>query len=85
MRARRLAVVGVVFLALIGLALPLSAQNFATDIPLPSGGSERVLFAAPAAPRAILIIFPGGAGTVEISANGTTTNRNFLVARCRSG
>ena len=79
MRARRLAVVGVVFLALIGLALPLSAQNFATDIPLLSGGSERVLFAAPAAPRAILIMFPGGAGTIEISANRTTTNRNFLV------
>jgi hypothetical protein len=79
MRIGRLAPIVAFFLALIGSALPSPAQNFATDIPLPSGGSERVLFAAAAAPRAILIMFPGGAGTVEISAGGTTTNRNFLV------
>ena len=79
MRIGRLAPIVAFSLALIGSALPSPAQNFATDIPLPSGGSERVLFAAPAAPRAILIMFPGGAGTVEINAGGTTTNRNFLV------
>src|SRR5437763_14324970 len=78
MRIGRLAAVGALFV-LIGVALPLSAQNFSTDIPLPSGGSERVLFAAPAAPYAILIMFPGATGIVEISASGTTTNRNFLV------
>ena len=79
MRIGRLAAAGAFFFVLIGVALPLSAQNFATDIPLPSGGSERVLFAAPAAPHAILIMFPGATGIVEISASGTTTNRNFLV------
>ena len=64
---------------LIALAQPLSAQNFAADIPLGSGGSERVLFAGAAAPRATLIMFPGGSGIVGVSANGTATNLNFLV------
>ena len=76
---RRFAAVVVFCLALIGNARSASAQNFATDIPLPSGGSERVLFAAPASPRAILIMFPGGPGIVGIAASGTTTNLNFLV------
>jgi len=79
MRIGRLAAVVVFCIALIGSAPPVSAQNFATDIPLPSGGSERVLLAAPANPRAILVMFPGGSGIVDISASGTTTNRNFLV------
>jgi hypothetical protein len=39
MRIGRLAAVGA-FFVLIGVALPLSAQNFATDIPLPSGGAS---------------------------------------------
>jgi hypothetical protein len=64
---------------LIALAQPLSAQNFAADIPLGAGGSERVLFAGPVNPRATLIMFPGGPRIVDISATGTTTNRNFLV------
>jgi len=64
---------------LSALARPLSAQNFAVDIPLGSGGSERVLFAGPANPHATLIMFPGSSGIVGISASGTTTNRNFLV------
>lgn len=79
MRIGRLAAVGAFSLALIDAATPLLAENFATDIPLPSGVSERVLFAAPAAPHAILIMFPGATGVVAISAGGTTTNRNFLV------
>src|SRR3954451_21722072 len=76
---QRLAVAVVLSLGLIGLARPLSAQGVAADIPLASGGGERVLFASPANPRAILIMFPGGSGIVDISASGTTTNRNFLV------
>src|SRR5215471_10105640 len=78
MRIGRLAAVVVFCIALIGSTRSVSAQNFATDIPLPSG-SERVLFATPANPRAILVMFPGGSGIVDISASGTTTNRNFLV------
>ena len=64
---------------LIALAQPLWAQNFAADIPLGSGGNERVLFASAANPRATLIMFPGGSGIVGVSASGTTTNLNFLV------
>jgi len=79
MRIGRLAAVVVFCVALIGSASSASAQNFATDIPLASGGSERVLFAAPVNARAILVMFPGGSGIVDISASGTTTNRNFLV------
>src|SRR5204862_6693760 len=78
-RMQRLAVAVVLSLALIGLDRPLSAQGVAADIPLASGGSQRVLFASPANPRAILIMFPGGSGIVDLSASGTTTNRNFLV------
>jgi pimeloyl-ACP methyl ester carboxylesterase len=64
---------------LIALVQPLSAQNFAADVPLGSGGSERVLFAGAAAPHATLIMFPGGSGIVGVSADGATTNLNFLV------
>ena len=59
----------------------LEAQAFATDIPLDGGGVERVLFAGPANPRAILILFPGGDGVVDIG-NGAAIGRergNFLV------
>ena len=76
---QRLAVAVVLSLGLIGLARPLSAQGVAADIPLASGGSQRVLFASPANPRAILIMFPGGSGIVDIGAGGTSANRNFLV------
>src|SRR4030081_3084163 len=76
---RRLAVALVLSLGLIGRARPLSAQGIAADIPLASGGSQRVLFASPANSRAILIMFPDGSGVVDISAGGTTSNRNFLL------
>jgi hypothetical protein len=75
----RLAAVIALSFGLIGLARPLPAQNFAADIPLGSGGNERVLFASPANPPAILIMLPGGSGIVDINANGTSANRNFLV------
>ncbi len=76
---RRFAAAVVLSLGLIGFAQPMSAQGIAADIPLASGGSQRVLFASPANPRAVLIMFPGGSGIVDISAGGTSTNRNFLV------
>ena len=75
---RRFAAVVVLSLGLIGFAQPMSAQGIAADIPLASGGSQRVLFASPADPRAVLIMFPGGSGIVDISAGGesvTTTKR----------
>jgi pimeloyl-ACP methyl ester carboxylesterase len=60
---------------------PAAAQTVATDLPLPSGGSERVLFAGPANPRAILVMLPGSDGVVVIG-NAAPTGRlrgNFLV------
>jgi hypothetical protein len=75
----RLAGFAALCLGILALAQPASAQSIAADIPLPSGGNERVLFAASASPRAILIMFPGASGIVDISTGGTTSNRNFLV------
>lgn len=60
---------------------PAAAQTVATDLPLPSGGTERVLFTGPANPRAILVMLPGSDGVVDIG-NAAPTGRlrgNFLV------
>ena len=62
----RLAAVVALCFGVIASAQPLSAQNIAADIPLTSGASQRVLFAGPPNPRAILIMFPGGSGIVDI-------------------
>lgn len=67
-------------IALLWLNRPASAQGVAADVPLESG-SERVLFAGPSNPRAILIMLPGGDGIVDIG-NGAASGRlanNFLV------
>jgi len=58
-----------------------SAQTVAADIPLEGGGTERVLFAGPANPRAILIMLAGGDGIVEIgnTAAGGRLANNFLI------
>src|SRR5260221_12436735 len=69
-----------VAIALSWLCRPALAQAIAADIPLETG-SERVLFAGPSNPRAILIMLPGGDGIVEIgnsTAGGRLAN-NFLV------
>ena len=60
--------------------LPAAAQAIVQDIPT-SGGSEQVLFAGPANPRAILLMFAGGDGTVGFNAAGQITrlNANFLM------
>src|SRR5436305_3263860 len=75
----RLAAVVALCFGVIASVQPMSAQGIAADIPLASGGSQRVLFASPANPRAVLLMFPGGSGIVDISGGGTSTNRNFLV------
>jgi hypothetical protein len=69
-----------VAITLSWLCRPALAQAIAADIPLETG-SERVLFAGPANPRAILIMLPGGDGIVEIgnTAAGGRLANNFLV------
>lgn len=60
---------------------PAAAQGTAADIPLADGGVERVLFAGPANPRALLVMLPGGDGILNIgttAASGQLAS-NFLV------
>ena len=57
-----------------------TAETFVTDLPLDIG-SQRVLYAAPANPRAALIMLPGGNGMVEIGNDGSIhgMSGNFLL------
>lgn len=52
---------------LLALGKPAGAESIVSDIPLAGGGSERVSFTSPANPAAILVMFSGGDGTVEIA------------------
>lgn len=63
------------------LPRPAAAQRVTADIPLANGGSERVLFAGPANPPAILVMFAGGEGIVDIGndALGGRGAGNFLL------
>jgi pimeloyl-ACP methyl ester carboxylesterase len=74
-----IAQLAVLILAL--LAAPTSAENIVADVPLAGGGSERVLFAEPTNPPAILVMLAGGDGIVEISNSGAITGLrgNFLL------
>jgi len=58
-----------------------TAETFVTDLPLEDGGSQRVLYAAPAKPRAALVMLPGGNGMVEIGNDGSIRRmgQNFLL------
>jgi hypothetical protein len=79
--ARAAAVLAIFAAAMLCSVRAASAQAFATDIPLEAGGTERVLFAPAANPRAVLIMLPGGDGVVDIgnsAASGRLAN-NFLV------
>jgi hypothetical protein len=64
-----------------GPAMPTAAETFVTDLPHPDYGSQRVLYAAPPNPRAVLVMLPGSNGMVEIGDDGTIRrmNRNFLI------
>ena len=67
-------------LGLLGFAVSAPAQTAVADLPLAGGASERVLFASPAAPAAILVMLPGGDGAVDIDrAGGVRRGDNFLV------
>jgi hypothetical protein len=80
LEARRGLAVVIAAFGLAGFALPLAAQTIITNIPLASG-SEKVMLAGPANPRAILIMFVGSYGMVDFDANGVTGYEavNFLV------
>jgi hypothetical protein len=70
-------------LAAVALAfwsLPALAQAVVQDVPI-AGGSEQVLFTGPATPRAILLMFAGGDGTVAFNSAGQITGMggNFVL------
>jgi pimeloyl-ACP methyl ester carboxylesterase len=78
----RAALTGTTLAAAFLLALGGSAvtQNIVSDLRLADGDSERVVFTSPANPTAILVMFAGGDGTVEIADSGTIGNTgNFLL------
>ena len=60
---------------------PATGETLVTDLPLQDGGSQRVLYAAPANPRAALVMLPGGNGMVEIGNDGSIRRmgQNFLL------
>lgn len=66
---------------LLALVEPAAAQKVVSDIPLAGGASERVVFTSPANPAAILVMFAGGDGTVEIADSGKIGRYagNFLL------
>jgi len=69
---------GLVVAMLAGQIKAAPIQKVA-DVPF-SGGSQTVLYLAPAAPKAIAILFTGGAGRLKIEADGSIgVGGNFLV------
>jgi hypothetical protein len=56
-------------------------QAVVEDLPLADGATQRVLYAAPGAPaRGTIVMFPGGAGTIDIGKDGHIRHPdNFLV------
>lgn len=71
------------FLAMLGLTLPLKAQppDRVIDIPTRPGVTQRFLYLAPDNPRAAAILLAGGHGGLQIYANGSLKwgDGNFLV------
>jgi pimeloyl-ACP methyl ester carboxylesterase len=75
-----------IFVAALGLVLLMgessaTAQAIVSDIRLGDGRNERVVLTSPANPAAILVMFAGGEGTVEITDSGTIGRYlgNFLL------
>jgi len=54
------------------------------DVPLTGGGRQRVLYAAPAQPRATVVMLPGGAGDVGLRHDGEVLHGDNFVVRTRA-
>ncbi|MGC1550659.1 MAG: hypothetical protein WA777_19230 [Rhodanobacter sp.] len=54
------------------------------NLPLHNGDHQRVLYAAPAHPKATIVMLPGGAGDVGIERNGDLRHDDNFVVRTRS-
>ncbi len=53
------------------------------DLPLSSGEHQRVLYVAPASPRATIVMLPGGAGDVGLARDGDIRHDHNFVIRTR--
>jgi hypothetical protein len=73
--------------ALAALAAPAlfaaSITERVTDLPLPDGTHQRLLYTSPAAPKATIVMLPGGAGDVGIRHNGDVRHDDNFVVRTR--
>ena len=58
-------------IAAVPASVPAGAEATVTELPLADGGMQRVLYASPANPTAILIMQPGGNGMVDFAPDGT--------------
>jgi hypothetical protein len=54
------------------------------DLPIGAGLTQRVLFAAPARPRATLVMLPGGTGQVGVRRDGDLRHDDNFVVRTRA-
>jgi hypothetical protein len=54
------------------------------DVPLTGGERQRVLYAAPAEPKATIVMLPGGAGDVGLRHDGEVLHGNNFVIRTRA-
>jgi pimeloyl-ACP methyl ester carboxylesterase len=64
----------------VGVPPALSQSAVVTDLPLPGGGSERVLYIPAPQPSAVVILLDGGSGLIRIDDAGIITpGDNFLV------
>jgi len=73
---------GAVFLAVLAVSDPIPAETAAViDVPTRPGIVERVLVLAAANPKAVVLLFAGGHGGLQIRQNGSFTwgAGNFLV------
>jgi pimeloyl-ACP methyl ester carboxylesterase len=64
------------------LAADASSERI-VDLPLGSGEHQRVLYTAPNAPRATIVMLPGGAGDVGLTRDGDVRHDNNFVVRTR--
>jgi hypothetical protein len=68
-------------------AAAMSADNVSgeqiIDVPLTGGERQRVLYAAPAEPRATIVMLAGGAGDVGLRRDGEVLHGNNFVVRTR--
>ncbi|WP_213738868.1 alpha/beta hydrolase [Bradyrhizobium sp. dw_411] len=65
-------------------AVSADANERIIDVPLTGGERQRVLYAAPARPKATIVMLPGGAGKVGLRRDGEVRHGDNFVVRTRA-